>query len=118
MFNSFAVLIPIESGEKGSVAVTFFLAYGVFVSSVTYELPSISNRTPILSYYIVYMSFFSGLAMFYSIVETFIYFKLKLRARSREKLQDLHVRLSRYDVIAALPLMSLYMLTSIILLII
>ena len=64
MFNSFAVLIPIDSGEKGSVAVTFFLAYGVFVSSVTYELPSISSRIPILSDYIVYMTFLADLLCF------------------------------------------------------
>ena len=53
--------------------------------------------------------------MFYSIAETFIYFKLKLRARSSEKLQDLHKRLSKCDIIAAAPLLLVSMLSSIIL---
>lgn len=52
ILNVFTILVPIGSGEKGSLAFTIFLAYGFFLSITRDALPHNSTQA---SYYVIYV---------------------------------------------------------------
>ncbi|XP_052767008.1 neuronal acetylcholine receptor subunit beta-3-like [Mya arenaria] len=54
VINSVSFLVPVESGEKGCLSITVFLAYAFFITYVTNMLPH--NTTPEISLYIKYLS--------------------------------------------------------------
>ncbi|XP_061196641.1 neuronal acetylcholine receptor subunit alpha-2-like [Saccostrea echinata] len=82
----FAFLIPAESGEKVSFTITLFLAYGVFLNSVTSSLPENSDS---ISLVCVYMEIELSLA-----VLTVLISSLQVKICNRDR----HIRLSRHDV--------------------
>jgi hypothetical protein len=76
IINVFTFLVPIESGEKGSLAITLFLAYGFFVTITRDALPHNSLQ---VSYYIIYITILLALSVFtviYVILEAKIYSSL------------------------------------------
>lgn len=96
--NSFACLVPVESKEKGSIAITFFLAYGVFISTVSNELPSSSKRISLMAEYIAFMFSFSAICVVFSLIETMYYFKISLCIEDSQKLQTLKRTLAKIDI--------------------
>jgi hypothetical protein len=69
LLNVFTFLVPIESGEKGSLSITLFLAYGFFATITRESLPHNSIQ---VSYYIVYVTtllIFSVFTVIYVIIE-------------------------------------------------
>ncbi|XP_063448085.1 neuronal acetylcholine receptor subunit alpha-6-like [Mytilus trossulus] len=53
ILNSLVFIIPADAGEKMSYSVTVFLAFAVFLTIITAQLPVNSESTSILSIYIV-----------------------------------------------------------------
>jgi hypothetical protein len=73
LLNVFTFLVPIESGEKGSLAITLFLAYGFFITITRDSLPHNSLQ---VSFYVLYLAILLMLSVFtviYVIVEYKIY---------------------------------------------
>lgn len=73
LVNVFTFLVPIDSGEKGSLSITLFLAYGFFATVTRDSLPHNSVQ---ISYYIVYVTtllIFSVFTIVYVIIESKIY---------------------------------------------
>lgn len=70
VINAFTFLVPVESGEKASLAITMFLAYGFFVTITRDVLPHNSMQ---VSYYVIYMCvllIISVLTLIYVIIES------------------------------------------------
>ncbi|XP_045169275.2 neuronal acetylcholine receptor subunit beta-3-like isoform X1 [Mercenaria mercenaria] len=73
LLNIFTFLVPIESGEKGGLAITLFLAYGFFITITRDSLPHNSVQ---VSYYVVYITALLVLSVFtviYVIIESKVY---------------------------------------------
>ncbi|XP_060555395.1 acetylcholine receptor subunit beta-like [Ruditapes philippinarum] len=73
LLNVFTFLVPIESGEKGSLAITLFLAYGFFITITRDSLPHNSLQ---VSFYVLYLAILLMLSVFtviYVIIEYKIY---------------------------------------------
>ena len=66
-------IVPIDSGEKGSIAVTLFLSYGIFVTAIKDELPHNSLDVSYFLIYIQILLMFSVFAVLYSFVESWIF---------------------------------------------
>jgi hypothetical protein len=66
--NLLVFLIPTDSGERLSYAITVLLAITVFLSSVSEDLPNTSNPMSILSYYLLSNIAISVLICFLSIL--------------------------------------------------
>ena len=57
ILNIFVFMLPCDSGEKASYAVTVFLAFAVFLSIISSSLPTNSESISIMSIYIVILTF-------------------------------------------------------------
>ena len=66
-------LVPVDSGEKGSIAVTIFLSYGVFITTISEELPHNSLDIAYILIYIFLLLLLSVLAVVYSYFESYLY---------------------------------------------
>ena len=73
VLNIGVFIVPIDSGEKGSIAVTIFLSYEVFVSAINDDLPHNSINVCYLLIYIQFLLYFSVFAVIYSFAESYIY---------------------------------------------
>lgn len=62
-------LVPSGSGEKGSFAITIFLAYGIFVTIVSDTLPDNSLQICYFLLFIIVLLFMSVLSVFYTVVQ-------------------------------------------------
>ena len=66
-------IIPIDSGEKGSIAVTLFLSYGIFVTAIKDELP---HNSVDVSYFLIYIQLlliYSVFTVLYCFVESWVF---------------------------------------------
>ena len=66
-------IVPIDSGEKGSIAVTLFLSYGIFVTAIKDDLP---HNSVDISYFLIYIQLllmFSVATVLYCFTESWIY---------------------------------------------
>ena len=93
-------IVPTESGEKGSIAVTIFLSYGVFLTMISNELPHNSINVSYLLIYILFLLVLSVIAVLYSFVQSWIYAHHADRIVSFACLNKLKrfLRMSRADV--------------------
>ena len=82
----FAFLIPAQSGEKVSFAVTLFLSYGVFLNLLTSSLPENSDSVCLICAYMVIQLTLGVLLVF--IVS------MQVHICNREK----HLLFSRYEM--------------------
>ena len=73
ILNVGVFIVPVDSGEKGSIAVTVFLAYGVFVSMISNELPPHSVNVSFLLIYILNLLLLSVVAVIYSYIQSWIF---------------------------------------------
>ena len=73
VLNVGVFIVPVDSGEKGSIAVTIFLAYGVFISTISDELPHNSLKISYILIYILLLLLLSVTAVVYAYVQSFIY---------------------------------------------
>ena len=73
ILNVGVFLVPVDSGEKGSIAVTIFLAYGVFISTVNDEIPHNSINHSYLLNYILLLLILSVYTVLYSFTEAWVY---------------------------------------------
>ena len=73
ILNVGVFIVPTDSGEKGSIAVTIFLSYGVFVSMISSELPHNSINVSYLLVYILLLLVLSVVAVIYSFIQSWIY---------------------------------------------
>ncbi|XP_045216376.2 acetylcholine receptor subunit delta-like [Mercenaria mercenaria] len=69
ILNSFTFLLPVSSGERASYAVTVFLSLAVFLTIVANELPKNSQKTSLLSVYLMLMNSLSTFIVILSIAE-------------------------------------------------
>ena len=89
VLNACVVLVPVSSGEKGSIAVTLLLSYCVYLTAVAVTLPPNSSNTSYLLVYMTIVQTFSALTMLYCIVQTRLYingnklFKLCMSCNSK-----------------------------------
>ena len=67
--NMCTFLVPIESGEKGSISVTLFMAYGVILTFISSSLPNNSLDVSIFIIYGVGLMMFSLLTVIYTIIQ-------------------------------------------------
>ena len=96
--NVGVLLVPVDSGEKGSIAVTIFLSYGVFITTISGELPHNSLDIAFILIYIFLLLLFSVLAVVYSYVESYLYSRYankRVYMRVRRKLLKSHTESSR-----------------------
>ena len=66
-------IIPIDSGEKGSIAVTLFLSYGIFVTAIKDDLP---HNSVDVSYFLIYIQvllMFSVFTVLYCFIESWVF---------------------------------------------
>ena len=73
ILNIGVFIVPTESGEKGSIAVTIFLSYGVFMMTISNELPDNSINLSYLLIYILLLLLLSVVAVQYSFAQSWIY---------------------------------------------
>ena len=91
-------LVPVDSGEKGSIAVTIFLSYGVFITTISGELPHNSLNIAYILIYIFLLLLLSVLAVVYSYVESYLYSRYankRVYIRLLRKLLKSHIEASR-----------------------
>ena len=91
-------LVPVDSGEKGSIAVTIFLSYGVFITTISGELPHNSLNIAYILIYIFLLLLLSVLAVVYSYVESYLYSRYankRVYMRFLRKLLKSHTESSR-----------------------
>ena len=88
-------LVPVDSGEKGSIAVTIFLSYGVFITTISDELPHNSLDIAYILIYIFLLLLLSVLAVVYSYVESYLYSRYankRVYIRVLKKLLNKHTK--------------------------
>ena len=88
-------MVPVDSGEKGSIAVTIFLSYGVFITTISDELPHNSLDIAYILIYIFLLLLFSVLAVVYSYVESYLYSRYankQVHIRFLRKLLNKHIK--------------------------
>lgn len=67
--NMCIFLVPIESGEKGGLAITVFLSYGIFISILSDKLPHNSLQTSFFVVFITLLLVLSVLSVLYSVIQ-------------------------------------------------
>ncbi|CAC5401853.1 CHRND [Mytilus coruscus] len=67
--------LPVDSGEKTSFSLTVLLAYGVYLTMISAEIPSTSVSTSYLSLYLVFILTLGVIAILLTIVIQRIHFK-------------------------------------------
>ena len=88
-------LVPVDSGEKGSIAVTIFLSYGVFITTISDELPHNSLDIAYILIYIFLLLLLSVLAVVYSYAESYLYSRYankRVYIRVLKKLLNKHTK--------------------------
>ena len=73
VINVCVFLVPVNSGEKGSISVTIFLSYSVFITTISEELPRNSLNISYILIYILLLLMLSVLAVVYSFIQSYIY---------------------------------------------
>ena len=73
VINVGVFLVPVNSGEKGSIAVTIFLSYSVFITTISEELPRNSLNISYILIYISLLLLLSVLAVVYSYIQSCLY---------------------------------------------
>ena len=76
VLNIGVYIVPIDSGEKGSISVTIFLSYGVFIGKISDDLPHNSLNMSYVLIYILVLLLLSVGAVVYSYVQSFIYARM------------------------------------------
>ena len=73
VINVGVFLVPVNSGEKGSISVTILLSYSVFITTISEELPRNSLNISYILIYILLLLMLSVLAVVYSYIQSYIY---------------------------------------------
>ena len=81
VINVFVFMLPASSGEKTGLAVTVFLAFAVFMTIISAELPKTSDKISMFAAYLFLMTLVSTLIVIVTIVQ--------LRLHSREPEQPI-----------------------------
>ena len=76
LLSLFTILVPVECGEKGSLSITIFLAYGFFIAITRDSLPHNSLQVPHFVRYICVLLIMSVLTVLYVMIETKIHFTI------------------------------------------
>ena len=63
-------LVPIGSGEKGSLSITIFLSYGVFMTIVSHMIPHNSTQVPYLVVMVTILILVSMSSVFYTVLQS------------------------------------------------
>ncbi|XP_048761378.2 acetylcholine receptor subunit alpha-L1-like [Ostrea edulis] len=75
ILNACVFLIPPESGERVSFAMTVLLSFAVFMTIFSASLPKNSDPVPIVCYVLMIMMFESGIIVILTIIGLRIFFK-------------------------------------------
>ena len=73
ILNIGVFIVPVNSGEKASIAVTIFLSYGVFSSIIISDLPHHSLNVSYLLLYLLTLLIISVVTVTYAYVESWLY---------------------------------------------
>ena len=73
VINVGVFLVPVNSGEKGSISVTIFLSYSVFITAISEELPRNSLNISYILIYIFLLLLLSILAVVYAYMQSYLY---------------------------------------------
>ena len=73
VINVGVFLVPVNTGEKGSISVTIFLSYSVFITAISEELPCNSLNISYILIYILLLLLLSILAVVYAYIQSYIY---------------------------------------------
>ncbi|XP_064606110.1 acetylcholine receptor subunit alpha-1-B-like [Liolophura sinensis] len=66
LLNTLVFLVPPESGEKMSLSITVVLAYSVYLSIVSADMPGTSNSVSYLAIYLIFVLVMGMIAVFMS----------------------------------------------------
>lgn len=69
MLNAATFILPVASGEKAGYSITVFLSLAVFLTIVASELPKNSERTSLLSVYLMLMTILSTIIVLLCLIE-------------------------------------------------
>lgn len=75
ILNACVFLIPPESGERVSFAITVLLSFAVFMTIFSSILPKNSDPVPILSYILMFMMIESGIIVVLTIIGLRIFYR-------------------------------------------
>ena len=73
VLNVGVFIVPVDTGEKGSIAVTIFLSYGVFISTIDDDLPHNSINASYLLNYILLLLTLSVTTVMYSFIQLWVF---------------------------------------------
>ena len=73
VLNVGVFLVPVDTSEKGSISVTIFLSYGIFISIINNELPHNSINVSYLLNYILFLLILSVTAVLYSFIQAWVF---------------------------------------------
>ena len=93
ILNMGVFIVPVDSGEKGSIAVTIFLSYSVFFSAVGDELPHNSLKMSYIVLYMMILLSLSVVAVVYAYIQSFIFARYaneKVSVRCLRRLMNMH----------------------------
>ena len=93
ILNMGVFIVPVDSGEKGSIAVTIFLSYSVFFSAVSDELPHNSLKMSYIVLYMIILLSLSVVAVVYAYIQSFIFARYaneKVSVRCLRRLMNMH----------------------------
>lgn len=73
VLNLFAILVPISSGEKGSLTITIFLSYGFFISITRDDLPHNSVQASYFIVYVCVLLILSAVTVLYVMIQAMVF---------------------------------------------
>ena len=73
VINVGVFLVPVECGEKGSIGVTIFLSYGVFITKISEDLPHNSLKISYILVYMLLLLILSVIAVVYAYIQSYIF---------------------------------------------
>ena len=73
VLNVGVFIVPVDTGEKGSIAITIFLSYGVFISTINDDLPHNSIDASYLLNYILLLLILSVTTVIYSFIQSWVF---------------------------------------------
>lgn len=76
-------IVPADAGEKMSYSVTVFLAFAVFLTIISAELPVNSESTSILSFYLVLQLMIGALVLIISSIQLRLHYRKSSRGMSK-----------------------------------
>lgn len=75
VLNPLVFILPVDSGERVSFAVTIFLSFAVFLTLINDNMPKSSEPMAAISYFLIVIMCMSTLIIVFTILNLYLHFK-------------------------------------------